>query len=844
MIETLIKRDGTTEPFTPSKVNNWGKWSSKDLNGLVDWSMIVLGAIRRLGKSCTSQDLQMALVTECVEQNTSSYNKMGGKLYSVWLSKHIHGSVVPTIKELHGKIIPTGLMRPLDYSDEDYAYLETVIDHERDFDSAYFELHQVREKYSIQNRITGQEYETQQFVYMRMAMALSEDQPADRRLYDCESWYNHFSFKQINAPTPNFVNLGTPHRGFASCCLYTTKDSAISLAIGDHIAYIMTCMSAGIGGFINTRSLGDPVRSGAFQHQGKLPYYRALLGANKANLQNGRGGACTTYFSAFDPEAVVINMLQNPKSTVDKRIRGIDYNCMSNKLFARKAAKNEQVFTFNTYTAPDLFQAFFSADQDLFQQLYDKYEADDSFKKNYISARDLILQALIQAEETGRQYLAWADEMNRHTPFKDPIYSSNLCAEIMEPTKGYEDMKDLYSDHEVGVTEFGFKDKDYLRALPNYMVLSTQRGLKSVSALRIGDICEYGEIDSIRIVKEEPEVALCSLAAIVVSAEMTEEQRRSAYYYALLMIDKCIHQSEYVLPHVGVTAKLRLNAGVGITGLAYHMAKKNLKYSSPEGKAEIHRVAEEHAYLAIEQSLRLGKELGNAPWMHKTKWPEGWLPIDTYNKTVDEVTPSVYRYDWESLRAQIIANGGIRNSCVIAHMPTESSSKASGAPNGLYPVRQLAMVKTDNTTKIDWVAPDGDTIGNQYELAWDVPTKDMIDCYAIVQKFTDQGISADLYRVVAGEVTTVPSTVLISDYIHMTKRGLKSRYYQNTKTSEGTDLTSVKKEVVAQPTVALTETRSIYSNPEYTVSDASISADEGSAFDLENGDCSDGVCKM
>lgn len=269
MIENLIKRDGTTEPFTPSKVNKWGQWASKDLNGLVDWSMIVLGAIRRLGKSCTSQDLQMTLVVECVEQNTSSYNKMGGKLYSVWLSKKIHGDNTPTIKELHAKIIPTGLMRHLDFTDEDYIYLETIIDHKRDFDSPYFELHQVREKYSIKNKVTGQEYETQQFAYMRMAMALAEDQPLDRRLHDCVSWYNHFSKKRINAPTPNFVNLGTPHRGFASCCLYTTKDSAVSLAIGDHIAYMMTCMSAGIGGFINTRSLGDPVRSGSFLHQGR-----------------------------------------------------------------------------------------------------------------------------------------------------------------------------------------------------------------------------------------------------------------------------------------------------------------------------------------------------------------------------------------------------------------------------------------------------------------------------------------------------------------------------------------------------------------------------------------------
>jgi len=761
MIRSIKKRDGSLEEFSPSKVNKWGQWASKDLNGLVDWSMIVLHAVSTLPEVCTSQELQMRLIDSCIEQNTSGYNKMAGKLYSVYLSKKIHGDTLPTIKQLHEKLIPTGLMRHLDYSDSDYALIEKMIDHERDFESPYFELHHVRMKYSLRNKITGEEFETQQFVYMRMAMALAEDQPAERRMEDLQAWYDEFSNKRLNAPTPNFVNLGTPLRGFASCCLYTTNDSAISLAIGDHIAYMMTCMSAGIGSNINTRSLGDPVRGGAFKHQGKLPYYRASVGAVKANLQNGRGGAHTTYFSIFDPEADVINKLQNPKSTEDKKIRGIDYGFISNKFFARKAGRNQDIFVFNSFTAPDLYAAMFSPDEKLFEKLYAKYEADHTFKKLYVNARNLLIDALNQAFETGRHYELNSDEINRHTPFKEPIVSSNLCAEISEPTSGYESMLDLYSEVDHG----------------------------------------------------KGEVALCSLGAAVVCNIHTPEQYRKTMYYGLLMIDKCIHQSEYILPHVGFTAKQRLNAGVGITGLAYHMAKKNLKYSSPEGKAEIHRVAEQHAYFGIEASLQLGKELGNAPWMHKTKWPEGWLPIDTYNRNVDSVAAPIYVHNWEDLRARVIANKGIRNSCLFAHMPCESSSKASGAPNSLYGVRQLAMLKTDNEVIIDWVAPDGDIIGDQYELAWDIPSRDMTDVYAIVQKFTDQGISADYWRKIIG-TDTVSSTEMIDDYLYRMKMGVKSKYYQNTLTTKGTDLNSTEQMVL------------------------------NTDVDTGSGSCDDGVCKM
>jgi ribonucleoside-diphosphate reductase alpha chain len=185
--------------------------------------------------------------------------------------------------------------------------------------------------------------------------------------------------------------------------------------------------------------------------------------------------------------------------------------------------------------------------------------------------------------------------------------------------------------------------------------------------------------------------------------------------------------------------------------------------------------------------LQLGKELGNAPWIHKTKWPSGWLPIDTYNKNVDSVVENELQYDWEELRREIISNGGIRNSVTTAHMPSESSSKASATTNGLYPIRDLSMLKTDNNIVINWCAPDSDKIGKRYELAWDIASRDMIDCYAIVQKFTDQGISSDLYRKIVGD-EVVGSKEMLSDYFYMTKMGLKTRYYVNSKTSDGTDL--------------------------------------------------------
>lgn len=733
MLEQIIKRDGRLEPFTPSKLNQWGQWATQTLGDAVDWPSVVLDTVAVLSGTTTTRELQQQLIKTCLNMDTWSYNRMAGRLYATLIRKDLYGSShrLPSVQELHKKLQKLGYMEHLDYNDNEYQQAEGFIDHSRDFGYAHYQLHTQLTKYSVADRVNGVYYETPQFTYMRMAMALAVDQPKERRMRDVQRFYEHLSQNRINAPTPNHVNLGTPLRGYASCCLYTTDDTARSIAVGNHIANTMTYMSAGIGAHMNTRSLNDKVRGGVIRHQGKLPYFRALAAEVKSNLQNGRGGACTSYFSIFDPEVDVLLRLKNPMSTEDKKIRTLDYSWGGNKFFARKVARNEEIFLFNAYTAPDLHKALYSNDEDQFARLYAQYEANDAFSKTYVNARDLLVTACNEWNETGRIYEHNTYELNHHTPFKDTIYSSNLCSEIALPTKPYHHMKDLYAED--------------------------------------GDTGE---------------VATCNLAGIVVSNIDSDEQYAEVAYYALLMIDKCIHLAAYELPHIGFTSKARLNAGVGILGLAHLMAREHQLYTTAEGKRFIHRLAERHFYHLVKASLQLGKELGNAPWMHKTKWPEGWLSLDTYNRNVDKIVEVDNQFDWEALRAEIIANGGLRNSALVAHMPTETSANSSGTTNGLYPIRELTLIKTDNQRVNYWAAPEGDTLAQWYQSAWDIPTQDLCEMYALVQKWTDQGISADFYRKVIGD-DHIESIELIANYLQRVKLGLKTKYYMNQKTSNG-----------------------------------------------------------
>lgn len=937
MIEVIIKRDGREEPFHAAKINGWGLWASETLGDHVDWASGVMAAVGSLPTKATSKALQEELIRYFLNKGTWANNRMAGRLYAALFHKDIYEKdSFPTIQALHQKLISIGYMVPLDYTDDEYIVLNNIIDHRRDFEYAHSQLEQIRNKYSLRNYVTKEEYETPQFVFMRMAMALGVTQPKERRMEDVVNWYYFFSKNKINCPTPNYTNLGTKLNGYASCNLYTVDDNANSLAIGDHIAYMMTVMSAGIGGNLQTRSIGDPVRGGLFSHRGKGPYYRALYGAVQANIKNGRNGACTVFFSAFDPENRDILRLKNPMTPADKQIRGLDYCMMTNKFLGRKAAKNEDVFLFNKFTAPELTKAFYSDDLDTFTKIYHELEQDPSFKKTYMSAREILLHSRNEAYETGRYYWADIGEINRHTPFKDPIYSSNLCVapetllltdkgykvisnligervniwngyeysevevkktgsnkelwtvklsdnrhlectpyhkwyivdendlvrevkthelvagqrpiklempnnqnydnpnpdavikevssygryddtycvtepkrhmavfngiltgqcvEIVEPTEPYQDMKDLYSNDSRGFIKF----RDELGGIHKFQASSKVKlidgHLDAAQNLKVNDIINYDEdtklgddsritVKEILELKKEPEVALCSLAGIVLPNIEDDEEYEKVMYYALLMVDKCIHMSDYVLPHIGYTAKNRLSAGIGIMSLAHHMAKKHLKYSTLEGKQEIHRVAERHMYYAIKASLKLGQELGNAPWIYRTKWTEGWLPKDTANKNIDSIVDGLgYEYNWEALRKEIIKNGGLRNSTLVAYMPGESSSKASGGFNSVYPARDLSLIKTDGSSKVYWTAPDSDTLAEHYELAWDIPIKDQIEMYGIIQKWTDQSISADLFQRILGD-DKISSEDMLQDVFNMYKVGMKTQYYMNSKVSK------------------------------------------------------------
>ena len=737
MITKVIKSDGSEVVFDPERLNKAAIFGD-DGNG--NWSHIALDAYKRLYDGCTTKEVNQAIVDACISRKDEAHARMAGRVLVGQIYKEAFGGFtkIPSLPNFYHRMVDSGYWEDMKYTGLELTALEAVIDHSKDLSYGYAVLKQFRDKYGIKDAVNDILFESPQMMFMGMAMAVMKNMPKARRIKDVTKLYTYLSDLKINAPTPYLNGLRTGKTGYASCCVIKADDTAKSIGVAREVAYTMTVNQAGIGYYLASRSIGDGVRGNTIKHMGKLPYYRGIDAGVKENRQQSRGGSATVSFLALDPQIDELIRLRNPMTVTSKRINTMDYSVGINKSFVNRVAKNLDWMLVSYKDAPQLHDGMFTMTMEEFDSEVDKIAKDDSIPKTWIKARDLAIEIITQRTETGRLYVYWTDEMNRHTPFKETIYSSNLCCEISLPTKGYSDMRNLF------------------------------------------------KYDA-----EDGEVALCFLASLVAGRVKPEEYEDVAYY-TVLMIDNVMDIMTYPYENMESTVKKRRSIGVGITNVAHYIATHRVLYGSPESKQLVHDLAELHSYSLHKASLRLAKERGVCEWIGKTKYPSGWLPIDTYNKAIDSVVRDpTLKQDWESLRKEIVDFGGIRNSVLEAYMPNESSSLATNTTNGIYPVRDHVIFKKSPQGQVLFIVPDYEKLKDYYTSAWDTPTNDLIDIYALFQKFTGQTISADLYldytKQKDGKISMKEQ---LGYLIKATKVGMKTWYYLNSKVGAGDSLTA------------------------------------------------------
>ncbi len=744
-IKTVVKANGEKVPFDAEKLNKWGEWATKnDLS----WSDVVMKTLDQLFEGCTTKDIHQAMINVCVGNKDEKSLSFAARLLRGTIYKDVYSGKPCSFEESYNKLVASGFWQDFKLTESDLAKVEEVFDPQFDKTYEYSSLLQFVDKYAMRT-FTEKGYtlvETPQLMLMGISLALFQNDSLEHAL----NFYRIIRERKLNIATPIMAAARSGDNEFTSCFLATAGDSLESIAASNHLAYTMTANRAGVGMEYDIRSFGDIVGNNKCKHSGKLPHYNMLLKTIKSVTQGVRGGAATVTFNALDPEIDDLLRLKSPTTTLAKRIELMDYSLAWNDEFLRRVAKNEDWLLISKKDCPELHDSFYE-DKELFCELMQskldlysgKNSATDFLNPNFkptkikkfngkvIKARDLFKLFLQQRQETGRMYCLNIDTVNTHTAFeKDKVRQANLCMEVCLPTKGYNDVTSLYSPADF--------DKD--GAVGLCFLLATDVGK-----------CSYEELEEVN-------------------------------WYACRALDNILDLTSYPYPALEDVGKKFRSIGVGITNLAYYLAKNGVSYSSEEGRNLVHKIAERHQYTLIRASIELAKERGKFEWYDRTKYGKGTLCIDTYTKEVDKHHSQELLHDWDELKAKQLRHG-MRFVTVSAHMPCESSSAWGFSANGLLPIRQGVVMKSRPEGLVPFKAPEYDKYKDFYELAWDIDNKDLYKIYGIVQKFTCMGISADSYldfsKMQDGKV---PMRDMMQDMLFSQKVGMKGHYYLNSRT--------------------------------------------------------------
>ena len=721
------KRNGSIEPLNLEKMHVMVEEACKGLAGVSASQVEIQSGIQFYDGISTAeiQEILIRSASDLIDLECPNYQFVAARLLLFSVRKQLFNGIydLPTVYD-HVKV--NAEKRVYDpeilnlYTKEEFDKLQSFIDHERDYHFTYAGLRQVVDKYLVQDRSSGELYETPQFMYLLISATIFSKYPKDVRLDYVKKYYDAISKHKLNIPTPIMAGVRTPLRQFASCVLVDSDDTLDSIFSSDMAIGKYVAQRAGIG--INAgriRGINAKIRDGEVQHTGVVPFLKKFESTVRCCTQNGiRGGSATVHFPIWHQEIQDIIVLKNNKGTEDNRVRKLDYSIQLSKIFYERFITNGEITLFSPHDVPGLYEAFGTED---FDDLYVKYENSNiSMKK--VKAQELILDLLKERAETGRIYLMNIDHCNSHSSFLDKVEMSNLCQEITLPTKPIQ-----HIDDETG-----------------------EIALCILSAVNIGKIRDLSDLE-----------ILCDLSV------------RS--------LDELIDFQHYPVKAAELATKARRSLGVGYIGLAHYLAKNGVKYEDQRAWDLVHDLTEAFQYYLIRSTVELAKEKGACKYSDRTKYGNGILPIDTYKHDVDEIVPNNLKFDWEDLRNQV-KEYGVRNSTLSAQMPSESSSVVSNATNGIEPPRGYLSIKKSKKGPLKQIVPGYQHLKNNYTLLWDMTSnKGYINVVAVMQKFFDQAISGNWsYNPEHYPDNEVPVSVMAQDLLTTYKYGWKTSYYQNT----------------------------------------------------------------
>jgi ribonucleoside-diphosphate reductase alpha chain len=734
---TVSKRDGTREPLSLEK---WQTQIAKVCSGIADvsQSMVEIKAQLHFYDGISTKEIDgitLRAIVDLIDVESNpdvghtNYQYVAGKQRLSMLRKDVYGDYTPPpLYEIVKTNVATGLYTPelLEwYTEDDWNRMDAMLDHSKDEQYGYAAIEQLIEKYLVRNRSTGKVYETPQVRYMvAAATVFHKEEPNSARMRLIKEYYNAASDGLFTLATPVLAGLGTPTKQFSSCVLIRSDDDLDSIFASGEIMAKYASKRAGIGLEIGRlRPLGSPIRGGEIMHTGMIPFLKKWFGDLRSCSQGGiRNASATVFYPIWHHQFDDLIVLKNNQGTDETRVRHMDYGVVLSAFFWRRFKNKENITFFDPNEVPDLYEAFYS-DTELFEELYVKYERKPGLRRKTMSAEEVFKSGILKERtDTGRIYLVFIDNVMNQGPF-DPeyhtVYQSNLCCEILLPTRPFRRLDD-----------------------------------------------------------DTGRIALCTLGSINWGAFRNPEDMRRACRILHRSLNNILDYQDFLSIQSRLSNEEIRPLGIGVTNLAYWHAKRGLEYGEADALGEVKSWMEHQAYYLTEASVELARERGACVDSAKTRYGQGVFPWELRARGVNELTDFTPELDWEPLR-ELMKQYGVRNATQMAIAPVESSSVVINSTNGIEMPMSLISTKESKAGSFTQVVPEYHKLKNRYQLMWE--QKDCvgyIKTAAVLAAYTDQSISTNTFYNPANFADRkVPTTLIAQNLMLAHYWGLKTFYY-------------------------------------------------------------------
>jgi ribonucleoside-diphosphate reductase alpha chain len=734
---TVIKRSGKKEPLA---VEKWQAQVAKVCSGIADvsQSMIEIKAQPHFYDGITTAEIDgitLRAIVDLIDVENNpdvghvNYQYVAGKQRVSMLRKDVYGSYTPpTLYNIVKKNVEVGLYTPelLEwYTEDDWNKMDDMLDHEKDEQYGYAAIEQLIEKYLVRNRATKEIYETPQVRYIiAAATVFHKEEPNAARMRYIKEYYQAASDGLFTLATPVLAGLGTPTKQFSSCVLIRSDDDLDSIFASGEMMAKYASKRAGIGLEIGRlRSLGSPIRGGEIMHTGMIPFLKKWFGDLRSCSQGGiRNASATVFYPIWHHQFDDLIVLKNNQGTEETRVRHMDYGVVLSALFWRRFKNKENITFFDPNEVPDLYEAFYR-DSKLFEELYVKYEKQKGLRKKTMSAEEVFKSGILKERtDTGRIYLVFIDNVMNQGPF-DPeyhtIYQSNLCCEILLPTRPFKRLDD-----------------------------------------------------------EAGRIALCTLGSINWGSFRNPEDMRRACRILQRSLCNILDYQDFLSIQSKLSNDEIQPLGIGVTNLAYWHAKRGLKYGDKDALAEVKSWMEHQAFYLTEATVELARERGACQHSSQTRYGQGMFPWELRAKGVNELADFTPELDWETLRVNM-KQYGVRNATLMAIAPVESSSVVINSTNGIEMPMSLISTKESKAGSFTQVVPEYNRLKNKYQLMWEQKDCDgYLKTAAVLAAYVDQSISTNtFYNPAHWADRRVPTTLIAKNLMQAHMWGLKTFYY-------------------------------------------------------------------